>query len=388
MPTSRLIDALGDGFLRSELASQVAHGHLRLSDLQQIANWEDLNRALVSHRLAPPRVRLHIRAGEAARDDDYTTSRATRRDETVRTLDLDKVVQSLRDGQSLVIDAVDEMLEGVRNAAADLEWAVREPVQANAYLTWGNTSGFGPHWDDHDVIIVQVDGTKHWKVFGPTRSKPMYADVEHDTSHPESVIWEGVLTAGEVLHIPRGFWHDVKGAGVGSFHLTFGFTRRTNIDAILHTVESLRSHESLRSDIDRFGQDTSSFDEAITTAVAALRACEPAEALATRDAELAPRRALSLPFEIDGSLPEGPYTLEAMSRIPFKLDDNSKSCSISFGGQNITLPPQCRSALVALQRERSLTSDELLQMSALERNDFEKLVRTLVRWRIVAVSAR
>jgi ribosomal protein L16 Arg81 hydroxylase len=54
---------------------------------------------------------------------------------------------------------------------------------------------------------------------------------EADRSHtcPESVVWDGVLSPGQILHVPRGWWHTVRGVGGWSMHLTFGVTRATGM---------------------------------------------------------------------------------------------------------------------------------------------------------------
>jgi ribosomal protein L16 Arg81 hydroxylase len=38
-------------------------------------------------------------------------------------------------------------------------------LTANAYISFGDMSGFGVHNDDHDVLVVQIDGRKKWRFF-------------------------------------------------------------------------------------------------------------------------------------------------------------------------------------------------------------------------------
>lgn len=63
------------------------------------------------------------------------------------------------------------------------------------------------HWDDHATFIVPIYGTKAWTVPGPGRPHPMKTDTDHNHTAPEPVAWEGVLKAGQILHVPRGWWH-------------------------------------------------------------------------------------------------------------------------------------------------------------------------------------
>ena len=41
----------------------------------------------------------------------------------------------------------------------------------NAYLTPAHCQGFAPHFDDVDAFILQVEGTKRWRLYAP-RSTP------------------------------------------------------------------------------------------------------------------------------------------------------------------------------------------------------------------------
>ncbi|MGA5143217.1 JmjC domain-containing protein [Streptomyces azureus] len=40
------------------------------------------------------------------------------------------------------------------------------------------TEGFGVHWDDHDTLVVQLDGAKRWRSYGTTQPFPLYRDIE------------------------------------------------------------------------------------------------------------------------------------------------------------------------------------------------------------------
>ena len=42
----------------------------------------------------------------------------------------------------------------------------------NAYITPESARGFEPHYDVHDVFVLQVSGEKHWSVHAPVREHP------------------------------------------------------------------------------------------------------------------------------------------------------------------------------------------------------------------------
>jgi ribosomal protein L16 Arg81 hydroxylase len=75
------------------------------------------------------------------------------------------------------------------------------------------------HYDDHDVIIMQLDGCKAWTFVKHGESgKATAADLaKPDESRPGDSI---VVSAGDVLYIPRGTWHNVTSLNERSLHLT------------------------------------------------------------------------------------------------------------------------------------------------------------------------
>lgn len=116
----------------------------------------------------------------------------------------------LNDGGTVVLDHVDFFDPTLEVACRALGWWSDELTSANAYLAVGDTDGFRLHWDDHEVIAVQLSGEKSWEVRGPSRPAPMYRDAERNRTPSEEVLWKGTMWAGDVMHIPRGD----AGAGV------------------------------------------------------------------------------------------------------------------------------------------------------------------------------
>ncbi|MGH3620375.1 MAG: JmjC domain-containing protein [Sciscionella sp.] len=118
-------------------------------------------------------------------------------------------------------------------ACRALQWWSRETVQVNIYLTTGDAAGFDLHWDDHDVIIVQLAGEKTWEVRGLSRPVPMFRDAVPNYEPSEEIVWAGVMNTGDMMHIPRGYWHQAtrqdRGDGF-SLHVTFGFHKQTGVN--------------------------------------------------------------------------------------------------------------------------------------------------------------
>src|SRR5690606_20470296 len=131
--------------------------------------------------------------------------------------------------------------------AETVEWLLRTGVQVNLYASWTSQEGFGLHWDDHDVIVVQIAGTKRRRLYGPTRSHPPYRDVAQPQPPRGDAIEELVLSPGDVLYVPRGHWHQVTAFDGGhSLHLTCGLQTITGADLIGYLADQLRATDVVR----------------------------------------------------------------------------------------------------------------------------------------------
>ncbi|WP_148588455.1 cupin domain-containing protein [Streptomyces sp. WAC01526] len=239
---------------QDEFLAQVLHRHYRhvpgaLPNLGELITWDDLNTVLATHRMDPPRLRLSM-DGEMLPQHRYATPVITRRHTVWQRHHPAELHARLAEGASLVIDAMDQLHPGIGRAAMELERWLRAGVQANLYASWTAREGFGVHWDDHDVIVMQVDGLKRWKLYGPTRTAPMYKDTEEPESPPSEPLTELVLRPGDLLYLPRGWWHSVSASeGVHSLHLTFGIQTTTGAQLVSWLADELRRHDVLRADL-------------------------------------------------------------------------------------------------------------------------------------------
>jgi hypothetical protein len=211
--------------------------------------WSDVNGMLQKHRLEPPRLRL-------ARNGAFAPKASFLRYEGERVPHVipEGLSQQLRDGYTLIIDAVDDMVDGVMRLAEDFERTLHEGVQVNLYAGWREQQGFNRHCDTHDVVVLQVFGQKYWRVYEGGRPHPLKNDSAPNTEAPDKVVWEGLLKDGDVLYIPRGWWHEASGVGEVTLHLTFGIHQRTGVNVLHWLADELRESAELRAPLLRFGR--------------------------------------------------------------------------------------------------------------------------------------
>lgn len=108
--------------------------------------------------------------------------------------------------------------------------------ETNLYLTPPNGRSSVPHWDNTDVFIMQVVGSKHWRIeqgrrIFPIRPYRMGDDVRAFRGDCTSL----TLTQGDLLYIPRGFMHVAECGSEASLHISLGLVPVV-LEELLHAI--------------------------------------------------------------------------------------------------------------------------------------------------------
>jgi hypothetical protein len=303
-PASGLAELLAPTAVETFLAEHYGQHHFLqtgpASRFERLLGWRDLNRILADHRLEPPRLRL-ARDGVPVGEEQYARRQASRRGFTYPVLEPVRLREQLRDGATLVLDGVDQLHPPVRELAAGLERELGERVQVNLYASFHERKGFGLHWDDHDVLVLQAAGRKRWRVYGMTRRYPLHRDLAEPAEPAGEPVWEGFLEAGTLLHVPRGHWHDAMAGGEPSLHLTVGVIRQNGIDLLHWLADRLRGVEAYRRDLARQDsrQERRERGRQLRSALLTLWSEDLVdEFFDAQDAGALPRPALSLPWGV------------------------------------------------------------------------------------------
>lgn len=122
--------------------------------------------------------------------------------------------------------------------ARALESRVHQPVTAAAFWSKGGLRA-PVHFDDRDIVAVQLVGEKEWEVSGapsPLRTNQMIMPDEAVREVPEPV--RIAMRAGDVLYVPRGLAHTVEGDRE-SLHISFMFHPVTVRDALVAAIDEL-----------------------------------------------------------------------------------------------------------------------------------------------------
>ncbi|MEH6416268.1 cupin domain-containing protein [Pseudomonas sp. CGJS7] len=132
------------------------------------------------------------------------------------------------EGYSLIFDQIDRHLPALGAVMYAWETALKQPVRANAFLTPRSSRGFNRHFDTHDVVVVQVHGSKVWDVCDSPLPLP-HEDQQHLSSHHgarAALIRQVELQPGDVLYLPRGFVHGAQANAGDTLHLSVSIRNR------------------------------------------------------------------------------------------------------------------------------------------------------------------
>lgn len=210
----------------------------------QLVTWPDLNQALTTIRADNERVLL-IKNARPLPPSSYLFASGSKGAAQVNGSALIKHVAA---GATLVVGKVDELLAPVRRLAESSEKLFQIRTGVNLYAGWRTDNAFDVHWDKHDTLILQVKGRKDWKIWAPTREHPL-AEEPVESAPTDEPYWQGVLQDGDVLYMPRGWWHVAHPRNQLSLHITVGLKHPTGIDFLGWILERAKASVQARSDV-------------------------------------------------------------------------------------------------------------------------------------------
>lgn len=219
-----------DGFRECYKMKAFWKGSVDPAQLTKLFSWDTLNHLLSTHRLTNDRLRLSLENDHVTPNKQAFRSVRDAFGRPTDFLSLSDLHRLLRAGATGVLEATNELASSIETLTQEISSRYDARSTANAYFSFCSTSGFGVHNDDHDVIVVQLDGRKTWNFF--TTSNGLNKATVNELATPtEKDVGETIILApGDVLFVPKGTWHDVISIGEPSLHLTISIVYPTILD--------------------------------------------------------------------------------------------------------------------------------------------------------------
>jgi hypothetical protein len=145
----------------------------------------------------------------------------------------------MRAGETLLLEQVHHRHPKLGLLCRVLEQQLGHRFHTNLYLTPPHGQGLTPHWDDHDTFILQVLGSKHWKVEKQRRLLPRMPDqMSPDGRVIAPDAHQFTLNQGDMVYIPRGFVHAAECGSEPSLHVTLGLLIYTWRDLLRAAIDA------------------------------------------------------------------------------------------------------------------------------------------------------
>jgi len=227
-----------------------------------VMGWRELNRILdQTHIWSGASLKLAVE-GQLIPQDQYC-QRAQGRDgvEVWQPL-ATRVQEAIRKGASLVLNDIDSLTPGLSSISNALEAAGLGKAQANLYLSWQSHRAFQSHFDTHDVWAVHVEGEKTWNVYEGRFDAPIPApafrqlgQAFHDKAK-RGLMRQVRLKPGDLLYLPRGWYHDALADSPSSIHVAFGVNAPLALDFLNLLQERAMTDSVFRQSLPRWEDTT------------------------------------------------------------------------------------------------------------------------------------
>ena len=365
-------------------------------DFSDLLSADTVDELIAERGVRAPFIRL-AKDGDVLARDCYLGS-AGFGAEMPDQVDSAKVLSQFASGATIVLQGLHRLwpplIDFVRHMVDDLG----HPVQANAYITPPSSRGFDPHYDVHDVFVLQTSGHKHWTVHEPVHADPLASQpwTDHRAAIAQRVAGEPVIDTvlgpGDALYLPRGWVHSARAQGALSVHLTIGVSATTGMDVLRAVVDQLEVVAEFRKSLP-MGTDPTDRHEMVAAATKIMaeltetlreHASTLSEDVATRLAQRYADRTRPVAVRPLATLRAAERA--ATTRVRWRhglvatIDYRDQRVILRLPDRTMSFPESCADALSSLQRGGVVDATGL---PGLDTADGEVLIRRLLREAVV-----
>ena len=208
-----------------------------------LLSTEDLRRYFERNDLNYPNIGV-VKQGHIFKAPDYTYE-VNVAGNPANVIDSRKVFGHFQEGATVYFSGMEYSIDSLRAFAHGLVSELQAPLGLTGFYTPANSQGFKKHFDDVDVFVMQLFGSKVWRVYGcPIPFPVVTADIEVP---PDDLRFEIELHPGDSMYIPRGFVHEAAAANETSFHISASVSAFKWVDVIRHVLSQAKEVAAIRS---------------------------------------------------------------------------------------------------------------------------------------------
>jgi ribosomal protein L16 Arg81 hydroxylase len=214
-----------------------------------LLNWKLLRGML--ERGEYPRDLVHLRLSRDSVTVPLDRWFSKNTEGTGSKVDVAKVEAYMAEGFNLCITCIDEQAPHLTALCNDIRERSFEQIKLGVIVTTGKFGAFKLHYDPEDLIILQVEGRKRWKIYGPAVSNPVIGMPLQEPPPEQAPIFDEVLKPGDFLFVPGGNWHRCENGPGRSLHLGFFFQPPTGWHFVKAVMSDLVADEVFRKPLTR-----------------------------------------------------------------------------------------------------------------------------------------
>jgi len=203
-----------------------------------VLDWAGINRLLdMSHIWTQTSLKL-VLDSVAVPAEQYSVKATSRDGAQVLQPVASKVQEWVSRGASVVMNDVDSLTPGLAAVSNALEGAGLGKAQANVYISFQQHKAFHSHYDTHDVWAVQVEGEKTWNIWEGRADYPIPHPIfrgqkqDHHDRAKGKLLRQIVVKKGDILYLPRGWYHDALAEAPNSVHIAYGVHAPLGMDVM------------------------------------------------------------------------------------------------------------------------------------------------------------
>lgn len=179
-----------------------------------------------------------LKEGVWADPDRVTRIERFRGNEVTRLANAAGIRQAVAEGGTVKLNQMEDWHSPSRQLVNELEALLPAEIKSYVFFTPRRTRGTRPHRDAAHVLVVQLAGTKEWRLY----ARPEFISAEaglvevdiDDCSH------RFTMEAGDVLYLPHGWPHVPLSHDDDSFHLTLTVTEPEPMDLVEALLATFR----------------------------------------------------------------------------------------------------------------------------------------------------